>query len=175
MHNHAYSHVYAFWPSELMQVLAGDASSGQLRRFFMLQALFSRHFQPFYVCVASMYALAASGIVVLQILTLMQQASSISHAFPYTADDLSVFEVLAAQRKEASVIVLGQSAGLCDSEHEISWLQVANYLKSVTMDRLHQHVYLMSSPLVALFQRSRGCNTPPPSDDAGSLCPEAFP
>ena len=141
----------------------------------MLQALFSRHYQPLYVCVAFMYALGATSIVVLQILTVMQQASCISHAFPYAADDLCVFEVLAAHRKEAPVIELGQSAGLCDSEHEISWLQVVNYLKSVMTDRLHQHVYLMSSPLVALFQRSRGCKTPPPSDDAGSLCPEAFP
>ena len=92
----------------------------------------------------------------MQILTGTQQAKCVALAFPYIADEPRTFEVLAAQRNEASLTTLTQPAGLDDFEHNFNWLQVASYLRSVTPGKLHDHVPLMSSQLAALYQTSRG-------------------
>ena len=92
----------------------------------------------------------------LQILTDMQQATCIAMAFPYIADAPRIFETLAAQRNESPLSMLTQPAGLDDFEHDSSWVLIASYLSSVTQDKLHEHVPLMSNNLVALFQMSRG-------------------
>lgn len=98
--------------------------------------------------------------VTLQILTYMQQATCITMAFPYIADEPRILEVLAAQRNETPLSMLTQPAGLDDFELDSSWLQVASYLSSVTQDKLDEHVPLMSNHLVALFQMSRGDAVP---------------
>ena len=61
---------------------------------------------------------------VLQILTVTQQAVYMVQAYPYTAYDLRVLEVLAAQRNEVPTSALTHAAGLSDFEHETNWLQV---------------------------------------------------
>ncbi|DBA89302.1 TPA: hypothetical protein ACH3X2_004799 [Trebouxia sp. C0005] len=94
------------------------------------------------------------------ILTYMQQATCITMAFPYIADEPRILEVLAAQRNETPLSMLTQPAGLDDFELDSSWLQVASYLSSVTQDKLDEHVPLMSNHLVALFQMSRGDAVP---------------
>ena len=98
----------------------------------------------------------ASIDTVVQILTSTQHAKCIALAVPYVADEPRTFEVLAAQRSEASLTMLTQPAGLDDFEHNVNWLQVASYLRSVMQDKLHDHVPLMSSQLVALYQTSKG-------------------
>jgi len=98
--------------------------------------------------------------VTLQILTYMQQATCITMAYPYIADEPSILETLAAQRNKTPLSMLTQPAGLDGFELESSWLQIASYLSSVTQDKLDEHVPLMSSHLVALFQMSRGDAVP---------------
>jgi len=90
----------------------------------------------------------------------MQQATCITMAFPYIADEPRILETLAAQRNETPLSMLTQPAGLDDFELESSWVQTASYLSSVTQDKLDEHVPLMSSHLVALFQMSRGDAVP---------------
>ena len=77
-------------------------------------------------------------------------------AYPYIADEPSILETLAAQRNKTPLSMLTQPARLDGFELESSWVQIASYLSSVTQDKLDEHVPLMSSHLVALFQMSRG-------------------
>ena len=102
--------------------------------------------------------------IVLQILTVTQQAVYMVHAYPYIADDVRVLEVLAAQRNEVPMSSLTHAGGLSDFQHETNWLQVPFYLQLVTLDRLHQHVPLVSSLSLAL---STGCKASPSIDDTG--------
>ena len=74
----------------------------------------------------------ADGNVLLQVLTVMQQALCVMKGFPYIADKARALEVLAAMRGEPSTILLAQPADQDDFEHHISWQRVVNYLKTVT-------------------------------------------
>ncbi len=73
----------------------------------------------------------------------MQQALSISLAFPYMPDERRLFKLLAAKHRKASLLGIAQAAELSDFEHIANWSQVGRYeeyLQTVSEQTLHQHV-----------------------------------
>ena len=84
--------------------------------------------------------------VLLQVLTMMQQALCVMKGFPYIADKTRALEVLAALRGEPPTVLLAQPTDQDDFEHHTSWQRVVNYLKTVTRDNVHWHVPFATEP-----------------------------
>ena len=81
----------------------------------------------------------------LQILTVLQQATCVVKGFPYIPDKPKAFEVVAALRGEFPILALSQPPEIEDFEHHTNWQLVVNYLKILTKENLDKHVPLTSA------------------------------
>ena len=80
--------------------------------------------------------------VLLQILTIKQQAVGVVKAFPYIPEQPRLVEVLADLQSEEPISNLTQNTGLDNAEYDAHWQQVVRYLEGVSADNLHLHVKL---------------------------------
>lgn len=84
--------------------------------------------------------------MLLQTLTLAQQALYVVNSFPYIPDTMRTCETLAATVNGASVDSLVHPAGVDEFEHSVNWQQILNYLTSITQANVHLHVPLIGTP-----------------------------
>ena len=92
------------------------------------------------------YQTKAHGNVLLQVLTMMQQALCVVKGFPYVADKARVLEMLASMREEPSTMLRAQPEDQDDFGHHISWQRVVNYLKTINRDDVHMHIPFATEP-----------------------------
>ncbi len=82
-------------------------------------------------------------------LTAKQHAIGIVTSYPWIPEKHRLLELLGAKRGEPSAEILTQSAGLDNLQHAANWQQVEEYLKTVTIHNMTQHVPLIKDPALA--------------------------
>lgn len=83
----------------------------------------------------------------MQIITARQHAIGIVHSYPFIPEKHRLLELLVAKRNEPTVEALTQSAGLDDLQHAANWQQIDEYLKTVTVQNMHQYIPLMKDSM----------------------------
>ncbi len=79
----------------------------------------------------------------IQVLTAKQHAMGIVHSYPWIPEKHRLLELLAAKNGEPTAEALTQSAGLDNLQHAANWQQIDEYLKTVTVHNMNQHVPLI--------------------------------
>ncbi|KAL3132930.1 hypothetical protein ABBQ38_006844 [Trebouxia sp. C0009 RCD-2024] len=77
------------------------------------------------------------------IITAKQHAIGIVHSYPFIPEKHRLLELLVAIRHEPTVEALTQSTGLDDLQHAANWQQIDEYLKTVTVQNMHQYIPLI--------------------------------
>lgn len=81
------------------------------------------------------------------VLTAKQHAIGIVHSYPWIPEKHRLLELLAAKSGEPTAEALTQSAGLDNLQHAANWQQIDEYLKTVTVHNMNQHVPLIKDPV----------------------------
>ncbi len=89
-----------------------------------------------------------------QVLTAKQHAMGIVHSYPWIPEKHRLLELLAAKSGEPTAEALTQSAGLDNLQHAANWQQIDEYLKTVTVHNMNQHVPLIKDPVPPISDQS---------------------
>ena len=80
----------------------------------------------------------------LQIISSEQSAKCMVYCYPYWPKHERMLEQLVKERGEPSMQALLEDTLVDDIQHAANWQEIVNYLASITMDNIHDHVPLLS-------------------------------